>query len=293
MRLVRLFERRPLTRRISFLLRRRPHADYSKWDDIDTDSDDDAPQRKQKAAATSTPAAAGAAAPMDKAGTTTEAKSPTASGSSWNVNSWHFEETKLDEWGKERLTALLHRASVHSHIEHLGVEVELEAYLVVKEITGECWVHIRKGKKVCGYNFDIKVDWAGKILGGSGLQVHGFVEHSFTVDDDDDEIVFRMAQDVPFKQQIGRAVKATVAEKCDAFVKELEKKGPSGGGGAGEGLKAGANVQVGQYKKYTEGPDGVAALQERARQISLQENEAGKEGKRNHQKRLHTLAPTL
>lgn len=265
--------------------------DYSKWNDIDTDSsDDDAPKAKPKPKASEpkqSGAAAAAAAPLPQR--------QEATGSQWNVDSWHFEETKLDEWGKERLTALLHRAKVEDRIEHQGVEVELVAKLVVKSITGECWVHIRKGKKVLGYDFDIKVDWAGQLLGGSGLQIHGFVEYSFTVDDDDEEILFMMKQDVPFKAQVGRAVKAVVSAKCAAFVRDLSAKAPSGsGGGVGEGrLKGEANVQVGQYKKYTEGPDGVAALQERARQVSLAEKDGSTAERKNHQRRLHTQAPTL
>ena len=242
---------------------------------------------------------------MNAAGTATAAEKgekAAAQGSSWNVNNWHFEEIKLDEWGCQRLREHLHRAKVEDHIEHQGVEVELVAKLVVSSITGECWIHIRKGKKILGYNFEVKVDWAGQILGGSGLQVHGFVEYNFMVDDEDEEIVFRMAQNVPFKDQIGRAVKAVVSKKCAAFVKELAAKEPVGGGGGGGGggkggkLEAGANVQVGQYQKYTEGPDGVAALQERARMVSLKQVEEAGDGemkKRDHQKRLHTQAPTL
>jgi len=245
------------------------------------------------AAGTATAASADSATGGEKG----DENAAAAAGSSWNVNNWHFEEIKLDEWGCQRLREHLHRAKVEDHIEHQGVEVELVAKLVVSSITGECWIHIRKGKKILGYNFEVKVDWAGQILGGSGLQVHGFVEYNFTVDDEDEEIEFRMAQNVPFKDQIGRAVKAVVSKKCAAFVKELAAKEPVGGGGGGKGgkLEAGANVQVGQYQKYTEGPDGVAALQERARLVSLQAEEAGdgEMKKRDHQKRLHTQAPTL
>jgi hypothetical protein len=141
----------------------------------------------------------------------------------------------------------------------------------------------------------IKVDWAGQIVGGSGLQVHGFVEYNFTVDDEEEDIMFRMAQNAPFQHEISRAVKAVVSARCAAFVKELAAKEPSGGGGRDQGrLEAGANVQVGQYQKYTEGPDGVAALQERARQMSLEQEAAGGEAKKtNHQKRLHSQTPTL
>lgn len=46
-------------------------------------------------------------------------------------------KANLDDWCKERLRALLHRAKVEERIEHQGVEVDLVAKLVVKSNTGE------------------------------------------------------------------------------------------------------------------------------------------------------------
>ena len=91
------------------------------------------------------------------------------------MNSWHFEETKLDEWGRARLKELLHRAPVSQYLEVDGLELDLDAKIVVREVKGDCWVHVRKGKKV-GHDFDCAIDWAGSIRGGSGLQIHGFAE---------------------------------------------------------------------------------------------------------------------
>ena len=72
--------------------------------------------------------------------------------------------------------------------------------------------------------------------------------------------------------------------------KELAAKEPAKGEGEeGGGLKEG-NVQVGQYQKYEAGPDGVAALQERARQMNLEKGEEVTSGK--EQKRLHSQVPT-
>ena len=46
---------------------------------------------------------------------------------------------------------------MEARIEHQGVEVELVAKLVVKSVTGECWIHTKKGKRSLGYDFDVKV----------------------------------------------------------------------------------------------------------------------------------------
>ena len=111
-------------------------------------------------------------------------------------------------------------------------------------------------------------------------------------------ISFTMHQDVPFKKLIQRSFVALIAKKCKKFVAELgEKGGGQGWTAPDKGDTKGAAVQVGQYQKYTQGPDGVAALQQKARQVSEKEAAEGgddKDGvkKRNHQKRLHTTAET-
>ena len=263
--------------------------DYSKWDDIDSDSDDETPPKPAPAAQKKGTSDATAAAPASSVEFDKKSKQE-ATGSAWNMNSWHFEETKLDEWGRARLKELLHRAPVSEYIELDGLELDLDAKIVCREVKGDCWVHVRKGKKVWGHDFDCAIDWAGSIRGGSGLQIHGFAEWNWAVDDEEIEIPVHMAQEVPFKRAVCAAVKKVIVSRCETFAKELAAKEPAKReGGEGGGLKEG-NVQVGQYKKYEAGPDGVAALQERARQMSLEKGEEGATGK--EQKRLHSQVPT-
>ena len=120
--------------------------DYSKWDDIDSDSDDETVP-KPASVAQKNHSDATAAAPASSEEFDKKSKQD-ATGSAWNMNSWHFEETKLDEWGRARLKELLHRAPVSQYLEVDGLELDLDAKIVVREIKGDCWVHVRKGKKV-------------------------------------------------------------------------------------------------------------------------------------------------
>ena len=89
--------------------------DYSKWDDIDSDSDDETVP-KPASVAQKNHSDATAAAPASSEEFDKKSKQD-ATGSAWNMNSWHFEETKLDEWGRARLKELLHRAPVSQYLE--------------------------------------------------------------------------------------------------------------------------------------------------------------------------------
>jgi hypothetical protein len=261
--------------------------DYSKFDNIDTDddSDDDDARTKKKPQETPSSKPAASAAPSSAA----------SDASAQQHKNFHFDETKLDDWGVKRMRELLHKAVVRDRIAHEDIELDLDVKLVERVITGECWVHVRKGKKVCGYDFDIKLDWAGKV--GDGMPIHGFLETNFTVDDDDFDFVFGVKQEVPFKDAVFDALRAVFVRACDRFVKELSEKGPKMEARNGAGWTGEANVQVGQYTKYEEGPDGVKNLQERARAMTVGEGGEGADdhaaGDGNkHQRRLHTSAPT-
>jgi activator of HSP90 ATPase len=255
--------------------------DYSKFDNIDTDDDsddDDARTKKTPPTPSSKPAAPSSSA---------------ASDASAQHKNFHFDETKLDDWGVKRVRELLHKAVVRDRIAHEDIELDLDVKLVERVIAGECWVHVRKGKKVCGYDFDIKLDWAGKV--GDGMPIHGFLETNFTVDDAEPDFVFGVKQEVPFKDAVFDALRVVFVDACDRFVKELSEKGPKMEERQDAGWTGEANVQVGQYVKYEEGPDGVKSLQECARAMSVAEGAEGAEisGEGNkHQRRLHTSAPT-
>ena len=67
--------------------------------------------------------------------------------------------------------------------------------------------------------------------------------------------------------------------------KAAEKKPPAAEGGLAAG--AAPQVQVGQYQKYTTGPDGVANLQAAARQYSSSQGGSDADAK-GGQKHIHT-----
>ena len=261
--------------------------DYSKWDDIDSDSDDETVPKPasvaQKNRSDATAAAPASSEEFDKK------SKQDATGSAWNMNSWHFEETKLDEWGRARLKELLHRAPVSQYLKSTGSSsISMQDCRAGDQ--GGLLGSRQEGQEGVGHDFDCAIDWAGSIRGGSGLQIHGFAEWNWAVDDDEVEVIVRMAQEVPFKPAVCAAVKKVIVARCEKFAKELAAMEPAKGEGEeGGGLKEG-NVQVGQYQKYEAGPDGVAALQERARQMNLEKGEEVTSGK--EQKRLHSQVPT-
>ena len=75
------------------------------------------------------------------------------------------------------------------------------------------------------------------------------------------------------------------AEYAAAQEKAAEKKPPAAEGGLAAG--AAPQVQVGQYQKYTTGPDGVANLQAAARQYSSSQGGSDADAK-GGQKHIHT-----
>ena len=110
------------------------------------------------------------------------------------------------------------------------------------------------------------------------------------MDDDDPDVEFSCSERFPFHKKLQALVAGCVARQCATFVTDLtqkaaEKKPPA----AEKGLAAGAApaVQVGQYRKYTAGPDGVANLQAAARQYSSVQGGPDAEEK-GGQKHIHT-----
>ncbi|KAK2149519.1 hypothetical protein LSH36_448g01021 [Paralvinella palmiformis] len=75
-----------------------------------------------------------------------------------NVNNWHWTEKNATGWSKEKLKALLE-----------GLKLEDDTYSCeITEITkleGEAVANNRKAKLIFFYEWDIKADWKGKIVG--------------------------------------------------------------------------------------------------------------------------------
>ena len=136
--------------------------DYSKFNNI-VDSDDEEEEQQRREQEERRAAAEAARKKQQQASKSNQpsstqpkvevSKPQEAKGSAWNMNSWHYEEQNLSKWGKQRLQSLLK----HHHecfLEHEGLELEFNFDLSQRKVEGDCWTHIRKGKKVDGKNYD-------------------------------------------------------------------------------------------------------------------------------------------
>ncbi|WZN60065.1 activator of Hsp90 ATPase [Chloropicon roscoffensis] len=206
-----------------------------------------------------------------------------AHGSSWNANSFHYEEKDYSSWGKKRLNELLDKVETKPGlpITHSGQDFALELKTELKKLEGDAWVNIRKGKKMTCFNYEVDLAFKGHIVGGESNRwdLEGKFFYEVAVDDDEPETRFEFKQRYPFQREVEKALVKFVTEKFKVFVSELSAKG-SAQPKAGFAAKTETRVQVGQYQKYEQGPDGVAALQETAKKYSDKMNsEARQEDK--------------
>ena len=214
-----------------------------------------------------------------------------ALGAAHNAGSCHFEDTNYEQWGRARLRELLDKAKFgDERLEHGGAEIRVSLTLTVLKLEGEAWAHVRKGRRVTGYSFDIETSWAGHVHGGGRTPAFGKLKYDLTVDDEDPDVEFSCSERFPFHKKLQALVAGCVARQCATFVADLaqkaaEKKPPAAEGGLAAG--AAPQVQVGQYQKYTTGPDGVANLQAAARQYSSSQGGSDADAK-GGQKHIHT-----
>jgi len=89
----------------------------------------------------------------------------TSRGSTWNVNSWHWEEKDLAKWARLRLPELINETKV---VLPNGSEITISG---VSRLDGDAFCNIRKGRRL--YNFDYKctINWEGKLKGADGKTV--------------------------------------------------------------------------------------------------------------------------
>jgi len=165
---------------------------------------------------------------------------------------------------------LLDKAGTKGHVvmHYNNQDFDVDVTLEIKSIEGDAWTNIRKGKKLTCFNYELKIDFSGFIAGGSNKwDLGGKVEYEIAVDDDAPETRFAFKQRYPFQPQLQKAILGFITAKFQIFVKELSEKGETK---KKEGFAANtqARIQVGQYQRYDEGPDGVAALQQTAEKYS-------------------------
>ena len=261
--------------------------DYSKFDCIDTDSDDDSAGNKRRAAPRAKAKAAGAA----ENAKISMAKPEAAAGSSWNHKSWHFEEMKADDWAKGRLTELFREFKDKGiDVTHEGADLRLDlTWREARAVTGSAWNHIRKGVLKTGYDMEIAAHFQGALEPG-GWPCEGTMRLDLTVDDDDPDAEVALSErtaSLPFARQLKRVVVDSAMRRCAVFVGELRERGKALTANRDkEGLAKEARIQSGQFTKYSEGPDGTAALAEAARKAAGAD--AGSAARHTHTHYKHT-----
>jgi len=189
-------------------------VDYSKWDNLELSDDEE--EKK-------------APPPKRGAAKKEEAVKPPkqATGSAWNANNYHWEEQKLDAWGKERLQQLFAATEkAHEEIDFKGQRLSFGYNYKVSTLEGDAWTHIRKGKTVVGYNFEIVLTFSGKIKTSSREEhVAGELTADVMVDDDADvNIDIKEGSDLPFVSSVKQCVKSEFNRRIGKFVQELGQK---------------------------------------------------------------------
>ncbi|XP_072932505.1 activator of 90 kDa heat shock protein ATPase homolog 1 [Epargyreus clarus] len=76
-----------------------------------------------------------------------------------NVNNWHWTEKNAGPWSKDRLKELLKNLQISQN----GVDCKVTD---VDKIEGEASANNRKGKLIFFYEWDIKLKWEGRLVGG-------------------------------------------------------------------------------------------------------------------------------
>jgi len=209
-----------------------------------------------------------------------QVKKQDAFGSQWNANSYHYEERDYSSWGKKRLGELLDKVDTAKEsltVKHGAQEFSLDLKTDLKKTDGDAWVNIRKGKKMTCFNYELELAYKGHVVGGTDNKwdLEGKLYYELAVDDDP-ETRFEHKQRYPFQSQIEKALVTFVNDKFKTFVAELSSKGNTQAK-QGFAAKIETRVQVGQYQKYEQGPDGVAALQETAKKYSEQQKSVTKQ----------------
>jgi len=93
----------------------------------------------------------------------TPSKSP--SSNTKNVNQWHWEEKNIAGWAFERLETLIKESTFPIQA---GAVLRISA---VKEIEGDAYLNLRKGKLRVGFDLKCKLEWEGEIKSDDGTSV--------------------------------------------------------------------------------------------------------------------------
>ena len=150
-------------------------------------------------------------------------------GSVWNPNNYFWEEKNYQKWGDERLKGIL------KDFKHTIFEGSLTIDEVV-DFTGSCGVSIRKGKKICSFDYSAKLKWVCSLVDGKGDEVANvkgefhLPEISNMVWDDEEELEFNVTftSGDDQRDRLYPILKSEVAQHMRAdieqFMNELKEK---------------------------------------------------------------------
>ncbi|KAK7285465.1 hypothetical protein RJT34_20238 [Clitoria ternatea] len=148
-----------------------------------------------------------------------------------NVHNWHWSETNCLEWSRTFFTDLLSNLTI--------LDGEGDLFLTtttLRNLDGEAYVNIRKGKIIPGYEISLSLNWQGEARdsqGNSLLKVDGTVEIPYISDenaDEDPDLKVTVNDEGPVGKRIKDAMvskgKPLILEKVRVWVQSMAKGGP-------------------------------------------------------------------
>jgi len=150
-----------------------------------------------------------------------------------NCNGWHWSETNLTEWSKERLTELL--VGVVAMDESSGSGWCKTTKL--EKCSGDVTVQSRKQKKFPLYELEIKIKWEGQLWDADGkvaAEASGHVKIPDLSEETYDDLEMSVVLDdeskakLPLKEAMRVAGAKRIREACILFVKQLKESISSG-----------------------------------------------------------------
>ncbi|RDX67701.1 Activator of 90 kDa heat shock protein ATPase-like 1, partial [Mucuna pruriens] len=148
-----------------------------------------------------------------------------------NVHNWHWSETNCLEWSRTFFTNLLSNLPILDGEGNLFLKTTS-----LRNLQGEAYINIRKGKIIPGYEISLTLAWQGEAkdsLGVSLLKVDGTVEIPYISDenaDEDPDVRITVNDEGPVGKRIKEAMvskgKPLILDKVRVWVQAMAKGGP-------------------------------------------------------------------
>ncbi|KAK7336663.1 hypothetical protein VNO77_17209 [Canavalia gladiata] len=148
-----------------------------------------------------------------------------------NVHNWHWAETNCLEWSRTFFSNLLSNLLILDGEGNLFIKTTS-----LRNLDGEAYVNIRKGKIIPGYEINLTLAWQGEAKdsqGNSLLKVDGTVEIPYISDenaDEDPDLRVTVDDEGPVGKRIKDAMlskgKPLILEKVKVWVQSMAKGGP-------------------------------------------------------------------